>query len=526
MKTAYYNGAVLTMKSRRCAQAVLVENGRILAVGSDDEILFQADTTVDLKGCCMLPGFIDPHSHITQLATTLDLVPLGSCTSNEALVQALRRALPQTKPGTWLIGFGYDNNSLPGKQHPDKHVLDAVSDTVPILISHASGHMGCVNSAALAAMGITNQTPDPAGGRIGRLEGSTEPSGYLEENAFIQLAQGAAAPSAEQLFHAMHKAQQVYASYGITTVQDGLTKQNEFALLDALAQQHALFLDIVAYPDMKEHASLLQAHPQYAGQYHNRLKLGGYKIFLDGSPQGRTAWLSQPYEKAEDGYCGYPIYQDEQVLAFCERAVMEGRQLLAHCNGDAAAQQYIDAYAQALHRHPGVGRDLRPVMIHAQTLRSDQLPALKHLGMIPSFFLAHVYHWGETHVENLGLSRAEAISPAKSACQLGIPYTFHQDTPVIAPNMLETLWCAVNRKTKQGRILGAEERLDPYQALCGITCHAAYQYFEEHDKGALAPGMRADLVILDRNPCQVPPEELNQLQVLCTIKDGTPVFQA
>lgn len=256
MKTAYYNGAVLTMKSRRCAQAVLVENGRILAVGSDDEILFQADTTVDLKGCCMLPGFIDPHSHITQLATTLDLVPLGSCTSNEALVQALRRALPQTKPGTWLIGFGYDNNSLPGKQHPDKHVLDAVSDTVPILISHASGHMGCVNSAALAAMGITNQTPDPAGGRIGRLEGSTEPSGYLEENAFIQLAQGAAAPSAEQLFHAMHKAQQVYASYGITTVQDGLTKQNEFALLDALAQQHALFLDIVAYPDMKEHASL------------------------------------------------------------------------------------------------------------------------------------------------------------------------------------------------------------------------------------------------------------------------------
>ena len=129
-------------------------------------------------------------------------------------------------------------------------------------------------------------------------------------------------------------------------------------------------------------------------------------------------------------------------------------------------------------------------------------------------------------MENLGLSRAEAISPAKSACQLGIPYTFHQDTPVIAPNMLETLWCAVNRQTKQGRILGAEERLDPYQALCGITCHAAYQYFEEHDKGALAPGMRADLVILDRNPCQVPPEELNQLQVLCTIKDGAPVYQA
>lgn len=177
MKTAYFNGAVLTMKSQHCAQALLEESGRIVAVGSNDEILSRADTAIDLKGCCMLPGFIDPHSHITQLATTLDLVPLGSCTSNEALVQALRRALPQTKPGAWLIGFGYDNNGLPGKQHPDKHVLDAVSDTVPILISHASGHMGCANSAALAAMGITNQTPDPAGGRIGRMEGSAEPNG-------------------------------------------------------------------------------------------------------------------------------------------------------------------------------------------------------------------------------------------------------------------------------------------------------------------------------------------------------------
>lgn len=526
MKTAYYNGHILTMKDRQTASALLVEDGRILAVGSDAELCPQADTAIDLQGHTVLPGFIDAHSHITQLATTLDLVPLGQCTSLDELVQTLQQALSRLTSGAWLIGFGYDNNNLPGKQHPDKRILDTVSTTVPILISHASGHMGCVNSAALSAMGIHSDTPDPEGGRIGRIEGSAEPSGYLEENAFIQLAQKTTAPSMDQLIRAMERAQQIYASYGITTVQDGLTKQNEFALLRTLSENNALFLDIVSYVDLKEHADLLTSHPQYIDQYQHHFKLGGYKIFLDGSPQGRTAWLTQPYENAEDGYRGYPIYSDDQVFAFCQTAVTQGRQLLAHCNGDAAADQYLCAYEKALQAHPNASRDLRPVMIHAQTLRRDQLPTLKRLGMIPSFFLAHVYHWGDIHIENLGLERASTISPAKSAADLGIPYTFHQDTPVIAPNMLETLWCAVNRITKKGRVLGSEERLDAYQALCGITKHAAYQYHEESIKGTLEPGKYADLVILDQDPCQVEPSSLKDLKVLCTIKQGKVIYQA
>ena len=528
MKTLYHHGVVHTMDHRRTAQALLVENGRIRAVGRSDELLALAPDAhaVDLKGAALLPGFIDAHSHITQLAKTMDLVPLVGCHSLEALLKALRQALPSVPAGGWLIGHGYDHNDFAGKRHPDKHALDQVSATVPILVAHASGHMGCANSAALAAMEVTANTPDPAGGRIGRLPSSAEPSGYLEENAFMQLSSRLPAPTPAQQAAAFEKAQRLYASYGITTVQDGLTKRPEYQQLCALAEAHKLTLDIVSYLDIKDNAALLYCEPAYLNRYHDHLKFGGYKLFLDGSPQGRTAWLTQPYENVENGYCGYPIYTDEQVLAFCQKAVDDGQQLLAHCNGDAAAQQFLDAYAQALHRDHGVPRDLRPVMIHAQTLRPDQLPALAALGMIPSFFLAHVYHWGDTHVENLGSARAARISPARSALALGLPYTLHQDTPVIAPDMLETVWCAVNRLTKSGRVLGPEECLSVYDALCGVTRNAAYQYFEEHDKGTLTPGKRADLVVLDRDPFSVPANELRQVKVLRTVKDGTSVYQA
>ena len=167
---------------------------------------------------------------------------------------------------------------------------------------------------------------------------------------------------------------------------------------------------------------------------------------------------------------------------------------------------------------------LRPVMIHAQLLGRDQLPEVRRLGGIPSFFVAHVYHWGDVHLENLGPGRAEAISPAGSAAEQGIPFTFHQDAPVIRPDMLETVWCAVNRVTRQGRVLGREERVDVRTALEAVTVHAAYQYFEETDKGTLAPGKQADLVILDRDPLAVPQEELRDIRVLETWKDGVPIF--
>ena len=206
------------------------------------------------------------------------------------------------------------------------------------------------------------------------------------------------------------------------------------------------------------------------------------------------------------------------------RAGAEHMQLLAHCNGDAACAQYLAALETAARE----GVDLtamRPVMIHAQLLGRDQVPEVRRLGVIPSFFAGHVYHWGDIHLENLGPERAARISPAGSAAALGIPFTLHTDAPVLPPDILETVWCAVIRVTRSGRVLGPKERVDVSAALAAVTANAAYQYFEEGDKGTLARGLRADLVVLDRDPLAAPPEELRDIRVLETWKDGRPVFR-
>ena len=214
---------------------------------------------------------------------------------------------------------------------------------------------------------------------------------------------------------------------------------------------------------------------------------------------------------------------DEAVREAVLTAARQRLQILAHCNGDAACDQYIRMCRSVKDE----GYDLsgiRPVLIHGQLLGIDQLEAVREIPLIPSFFAAHVYHWGDVHVKNLGWNRASHISPAASAEKKGILYTFHQDSPVIEPDMMETVWCAVNRKTKSGTVLGEEERIPVLEALKAVTLHAAYQYFEEGEKGSIRPGKRADFAILDRNPLAVEPDELRDIQVQQTIKDGRVIF--
>ena len=380
--------------------------------------------------------------------------------------------------------------------------------------------MGVFNTAALERLGVTGNTPCPAGGVIGQENGV--PTGYMEETAFLEFQKRVPMMPLEAFLGAYRKAQDLYASHGITTVQEGLLRREMVPLYQGLLADGSLELDVAAYGDPEGVAAARRAFPDSVRQYQGHFKLGGYKLFLDGSPQGRTAWLRQPYA-GEAEYRGYGTLTDGQVLDMVRRAGSEGMQLLAHCNGDAACAQFLTALEAAAREGVDL-QSIRPVMIHAQLLGRDQLPAVKRLGVIPSFFVSHVHRWGDIHLENLGVGRASFISPAGSAAELGIPFTFHQDAPVIRPDMLETVWCAVNRMTRQGRVLGREERVDVRTALEAVTVHAAYQYFEEKDKGTLAPGKRADLVILDRDPLAVPQEELRDIRVLETWKDGVPIF--
>lgn len=526
MKTLYTGGPILTMGQPLYAEALLVDGDKIAAVGAkaDLEALAGRCRRVDLQGAALMPAFVDAHSHFTQVALSFLQLSVEGVTTEQALVEAIQNYIKQEqiRPGEWVQVRDYDNNLLPGAAHPSMAALNAAAPRNPLFVQHKSGHIGLFNHCALERLGVTPKTPDPEGGRFVRdQEGNL--TGCAEENALFAVQRKILLPGPRSLMQAYAKAQELYASHGIATVQEGMLDAQMLPLYTMLEQSELLQLDVVAYPDAAAYPKVKEQFPQCIGQYHHHIRMGGIKMFLDGSPQGRTAWLSAPYE-GEKEYCGYGTLSDQAVTDNFLLAAREHTQILAHCNGDAAAQQYLDCLERAEEQAPELAK-LRPVMIHAQLLRPDQMPRLKVLGVIPSFFVAHVFHWGDVHIRNLGLERASRISAAASALRCGLRFTFHQDSPVIAPDMLETIWCAVERRTREGVLLGEEERIPVEQALRAVTIHAAYQYFEEDKKGILRTGANADLVILDRNPMVTPGPELKNIQVLQTIKDGKTIYK-
>ncbi|MBI1178966.1 MAG: amidohydrolase family protein [Alphaproteobacteria bacterium] len=533
--TIYEGGPIVTMDpNTEGAEAVAVAGGRILAVGAAadvERLAGPATRRVDLHGRTLLPGLIDAHGHITMLAAVaryadLQPPPAGHVSSVADVQQALAAQRDRTAAeGGWIVGFGYDDSLLAEQRHPTRHDLDAVSADRPVLILHVSGHLAAANSRALELMGIGPDTPDPEGGVIRREADGRQPDGVLEEHAMFLAVSKLPRPDEAQRLADLDEAQRVYAGYGITTAQDGATQAADLALLRDAAAQRRLIIDVVAYPTWLNDGLIGDAASTRT--YDHRLRVGGVKLVLDGSPQGKTAWLSQPYYKPPPGkdadYRGYPALSDAEV----NRRVLDyygrGWQVLAHCNGDAAAQQFIDAVAAAEAAYPG--RDQRPVMIHAQTVRDDQLDRMAKLGMIPSFFVTHTFYWGDWHRESvLGPARAYRISPARSAADRGIRFTIHNDAPIVPPDIMRLMWSAVNRRSRSGDIIGPLQRVSARRALQSVTIDAARQYFEENEKGSITPGKGADLVILDRNPLTVPPETIKDIRVMETVKDGRTIF--
>ena len=524
MKTLYYNGTILTMEKPLVAEAVLTEDGVIKKAGGLSSVMELAKDArrIDLKGHTMLPAFIDAHSHFSAYANSFLQVPLEEADSFQDIQKGISAFLQKNKvpPGKWVVAGGYDQTRLKEQTHPGKEVLDQVSGDHPVVLKHRSGHVGVFNTKALQILQVTGDTLAPAGGFLEVRNGA--PTGYMEENAFLQYLNQVPMPSPQELLGAYEKAQQAYGARGITMVQEGMTPPALLPFYKKLLEENRLKLDVAAYLDEKSFPVYPKEWEEYRGTGKNHFRISGYKIFLDGSPQGETAWMRQEYE-SRPGYSGYPALSDEEVYKLCRRAVQENMQLLAHCNGDGACEQFI----KTMERLKEEGMDpakIRPVMVHAQFLGTDQIPRLSKVGILPSFFTAHSYYWGDVHLKNFGRERAFHLSPAGSALKEGLVFTFHQDAPVIEPDMLETIWCGVNRKTKSGLILGKEEGISVLEALRAVTSNAAYQYFEEKSRGSIAPGKAADFVVLEKNPLEAMGEELKDISILETIKDGKTIY--
>ncbi len=509
MKQAFMNGNVITMDGQKICQSFAVENGRFSEVGEPEEkVECKADEIVDLHGKTVLPAFIDAHSHLSSYANSFLQAQLGETACFDDILDVLQTFAKKTgvQDGGWIIGAGYDHNGLKERAHPTKSWLDTAFPNVAVVLQHKSGHFGVFNTMALRKAGLEGKDKD----------------GYLEENAFVAALKTVPLPQSGQMLPAYKKALDSYASYGITTVQEGMMVSQMLPLYQMLLNSNTLSLDVVGYPQIADEEIFYETFPECADGYHAHFRLGGYKIILDGSPQGRTAWMKTPY-KGGEGCFGVSSMTDEEVSNAVKKAVSDGRQLLAHCNGDAAAEQYIASAEKS--SSPEEFKKIRPVIVHGQLLAKNQLPRVKKLGMIPSFFVAHCYHWGDVHIENFGFERAAEISPTKSAQENGILFTFHQDTPVIEPNMFETVWCAVTRKTRKGILLGADERISVYEALKAVTINAAYQYSENDQKGSIASGKKADFILISEDPFAVPPERLREISVLQTFESGRSIYR-
>lgn len=573
----YVNGIVITVNDAQpSAEAVAVKDGKILAVGAGDEVmehLGPSTEVIDLRGRTMIPGFVDGHSHISDYTMmwgypTLNPPPVGDVKSIDDIIAMMREFIEKEKipKGVAVFGNGYDDSLLAERRHPTKEDLDRVSTEHPVVVIHTSGHLGSANTPALEKVGFVKGAPDPKGGALWRDPATGAPTGVVEEQAVYNFLPLLPAKTEEEQMREMVEIQNYYASFGITTAQDGQTLSPLIALLKKAAAQGKLIIDVVSYPKWtifekalsnEETLDLEFVRPGYAsnienvhrcgapegnvdpnitptvrekvGVYTNGFKFGGVKITSDGSLQGKTAYLGRPYLHPPEGqpsdYRGYTILSQEEMDRWFDAAYTHDVQILVHCNGDAAADMMIEAVDKAQRKHGK--KKLRPVMIHAQTARADQLDQMKELGIIPSFFSAHTFYWGDWHInETLGRERAFRIDPLRSALKRGMKFANHTDAPVTPPDQLMVIHSAVNRTSRSGVIVGPEERISPMDAIKSVTIWGAYLYFEENEKGSIEPGKRADLAVLSDNPLTVDDAAIKDIKVMRTIKDGKTIYTA
>ena len=524
---------VILMIGNQKAQplSIAIKNEKIIWVGSQKNAKNIQGKHIDFGDQAILPGFIDAHGHASYLAFATQVAnlaspPVGGINTIKELQAELIKFIEESnlQPGEWVMGLGYDDSLLSEQRHPTKEDLDAVSTEHPIYLIHVSAHLGAANSLALSLANINTETKDPPGGKIRRYQNSSEPNGVFEETAAYPLQQLAMSGYKDPI-GSVKSAMEIYAKNGITTAQDGASSKETIGLMQAADAQGKINLDIISYP-IGQNGLLKEIDTLSFGSYTGRLKIGGIKLILDGSPQGKTAYLTEPYYKPphseSDSYKGYPLIPQSEVSKWVQEYAELKIPIMAHANGDAAADMLIEAVKQA-----NMNSDHRTIMIHAQTVREDQLDQMKELKIIPSYFSTHTFYWGDWHRDSVfGEERAMRISPTKSSLDRNMPFTVHNDAPVVPPDMIRLLWSTTNRKTRSGKVLGEEQKISTYAALEAMTINAAYQHFEDDIKGTIEVGKQADLVVLSEDPLSIHPEKLLNLKVVATYSKGTEIFNA
>ena len=522
------------------AQALIAQNGRLRAIGSNRDIRDLADRempgvkVMDLDGRTVLPGFIDAHTHLLAGGFALQTVDLRGCDGPDEFVRRIADRALTTQPGGWVKGGGWDQETWPAAPLPHKDWIDAITGSIPVFVTRSDLHIGLANSAALQAAGITAGTPDPAGGEIYRDPDTGEPTGILKDAAIRLLDAAMPKPTPTEQAGALRLALRLAASRGVTSVQDitdwGNPAWSEWNMFQEFRRQGKLTCRIYARLPLIDWDRRRDDLPRFrTGPAADPwLRFGGLKGFTDGSLGGRTAYFFDPYDDAPD-YRG--LLQEEMLPeGAMERRIREadlaGIPVSVHAIGDRANSILLDIFA-GVARANGP-RDRRSRIEHAQHLREEDIQRMAELGIIASVQPAHIIDDGGWAERRIGPERCRLTYAFRSLAAAGVPLAGGSDWPVAPLDPLLGIQAAVTRCTSDGLFPDGwhpEQRMTVDQAIHAFTLGAAYAEFAEAEKGSLTPGKFADCVVLSADPYAVSAATVREIRVLSTIAGGNVVYK-
>ncbi|MEY3937106.1 MAG: hypothetical protein RLZZ202_1309 [Pseudomonadota bacterium] len=518
--TIFYGGPIVTVNQKNDeVQALAVQGGKIVAVGNKDTVMkdWQSKTTqmVDLKGQTLMPGFVEPHVHImiTSVFEGLGL-NLSNFTlpydTKETLIAKMRAHLKNIPKGGWLFGFGVDpSRTSPFMAELNADDLDKVSKDVPIFIVNQSGHIGYVNRKALELAGVTDKTPNP--------------KSYLPFMAKMPN------PSEAELIGAMLGTMRKMASVGVTTASE-MSVGGNFGVDQEIAIYKGIFAKNLSPIRVRGYLFSESMPPGYKtikpNEGDDRLRFIGIKYISDGSTQGLTAALREPYTYPKgSSWSGALNFKDDEIYNSMKSYFDQGWQISTHSNGDKAIDQTLKSYTKLLANNPKP-QDRRLRIEHFTVNHPEQVKQTVKLGVIPSFTIGHVDYWGSAFYNQIiGADRAKRIDPAGEIKRAGGKFTLHSDTPVSNVGPLNYITESVTRmwQLPPTKVLGPDQAISVDDAIRAVTIDAAYQIFADQLVGSLELGKQADLVILEKNPRKTKPEEIRNIKVISTWIDGKQV---
>jgi predicted amidohydrolase YtcJ len=530
--TIFFGGDIVTMDyARPIVEALAVGDGRIVALGGEAEMRSLADgrtERIDLQGHTLLPGLIEPHCHPIATAILGRVLDVSGFThdSRAAVMASLAEAVEGSDTGEWLIAFGWDPVLIEDLENPTLAELDALAPDVPLFILTQMMHHGFINSAGYRAAGITVDTPDPPGGGAFLRDAAGELNGVVYEVSALQHVMQATPPpppGAAQLLLNLQFAE--YAKAGFTAIGilgpvDGAGYPLDF-LFDLGASPEAVVRSFV-YATPKQ----LDRSGWPAGHGRERFRLSGVKLYMDGSPYTGGAAFAEPYLNTpltrriglDPDHRGTVNYSSRDLAAVIGRFHERGHQVAVHVQGEVAVDATLRAFAQVLEESPR--EDHRHRLEHNALITDEQLAKARDLGLTPSFFIDHIHFYGKGLHDIVGPRRAARFMPIGSALRAGHVPTIHTDNPATPIDPFRAIRTAVTRQMLGGGVLGADQRISVWDALEAVTINAAWQMFEEEERGSLEVGKAADFVLLSDNPLAVDAEDLDQIEVLGTWIDG------